>query len=58
MPSDKPIITLRLSEDIREKLRYLAAHEHRSMNSEIAYCIEYYLDAWESINGKIPVGEE
>ena len=57
MASTKPITTLRMQSEIREKLRYLANREHRSINAEIEYCIEYYIEAWEGEHGEIPVAK-
>lgn len=54
MSTDKRATTMRLSDEVREKLRYLAYMEHRSVNGEIEKAIADYILAWESKHGPIP----
>lgn len=61
MATDKRPTMLRLPEDLYEKIRYLAYLEHRSMNMEIEYALQYYIEQFEKRNGPIDLpnqGEE
>ena len=58
MATDKQATMLRLRPEVREKIKYLANHERRSINGEIEYCIEYYIQAWEATYGKIQNDEQ
>lgn len=54
MPSDKPIFTLRIDEDLLEKVKVLAGLNSRSVNREIEYALKQHIAAYESLHG--PVG--
>lgn len=55
MATDKKPTMLRLTENMYEKIRYLAYLEHRSMNSEIEYALSCYIQSYESTHGSISV---
>ena len=55
MATDKKPTMLRLTDDMYEKIRYLAYLEHRSMNAEIEYAIDSYITSFEKTNGTISV---
>ena len=55
MATDKKPTMLRLTEEMYEKVRYLAYLEHRSMNAEIEFAISKYIADFERTNGAISV---
>ena len=54
MATDKKPTMLRLDDAVREKLRYIAYADRRSLNAEIEYAIDFYIRTWEAANGPIP----
>ena len=55
MATDKRPTMLRLTEQMYEKVRYLAYIEHRSVNAEIEQAIEFYIANYENSHGPIPI---
>lgn len=55
MATEKKPTMLRLTNDMYEKIRYLAYLEHRSMNSEIEYALHSYISLYEQQHGVISV---
>lgn len=53
MATNKKPTMLRLTDDMYEKVRYLAYLEHRSINAEIEYAIDTYISMFEKENGVI-----
>lgn len=49
---------LRLEDDIREKLRYLATKNCRSLNKEIEFVVRQYIESYEKEHGEIPLPEK
>ena len=49
--------SLRVSEELIEKLKYLAKRNKRSANKELEYILEQYIENYESKNGVIPLNE-
>ena len=47
--------SLRVSEELIEKVRYLAIKNKRSTNKQMEYIIELFIENWEKENGKIEV---
>lgn len=45
--------SLRISEDMHEKLKFIAKDHKRSENKEIEYILEHYIKQYEKENGKI-----
>lgn len=53
MASEKRSTTLRLPEEIYEKIRYLAFIERRSVNMQIEYTLSEYISGYERQYGVI-----
>ena len=49
---------LRLDDELREKLRYIAAQNSRSLNKEIEYLVKKHVEAYEKEHGPIAVPRE
>ena len=58
MATDKKPTMLRLTNEMYEKVRYLAYFEHRSMNAEIEYAIATYISNFEKKHGSISVPDQ
>lgn len=48
-----PPFSLRISEELHEKLKYIARENKRSENKEIEFVLEQYVKKYEKENGKI-----
>lgn len=53
MSTDKRQFTLRLKEDIHEKIKFIADKNKRSLTMQIEYVIEQHINQFEKENGKI-----
>ena len=53
MATDKRVFTLRLTDDVFEKIGILATSEHRSMTNYIEYVLLKHLDEYEKEHGAI-----
>ena len=49
-----PPFSLRISEGLLEKIKYLASLNKRSANKEIEFILEQHIRKYEEINGTIP----
>ena len=49
---------LRLEDDVREKLRFLANKNCRSLNREIEYVVRQYIEEYEKEHGEILLPEK
>ena len=49
--------SLRVSEELIDKLKYLAKRNKRSANKELEYILEQYIANYELENGIIPTNE-
>lgn len=49
-----PPFSLRISENLLEKIKYLAAQNKRSANKEIEFILEQHIRKYEEANGAIP----
>ena len=58
MATDKIQCGLRLKESVYEKVKFLAAQEHRSFNNLVEYAIQKYIGEYESQNGPIKIERE
>lgn len=58
MATGKRVFTLRLSDDVFNKIGILATREHRSMTNYIEYVLLKHLDEYEETNGPISVQSE
>ena len=50
-----PPFSLRVSEDLLDKVKYIAENNKRSANKEIEFALEQYVNKFESENGKIDI---
>ena len=50
--------TLRISEGLLERLRYVAKYDGRSVNSQMQIAIRENIEAFEKQHGKIELGEK
>ncbi len=50
-----PPFSLRVSEDLLDKVKYIAENNKRSANKEIEFALEQYVKTFESENGKINI---
>lgn len=57
MPSNKRVFTLRLSDEVFDKIGILATREHRSMTNYIEYVLLQHLEQVEQASGPIQPGE-
>lgn len=53
MPSNKPIIVVRTTEEIKKKIEHVADENNRSVSKEIEYLIKRHLKRYEEDNGEI-----
>lgn len=53
MATNKRVFTLRLSDDVFDKIGVLATNEHRSMTNYIEYVLIQHLEQIEKNHGKI-----
>lgn len=49
---------LRLDDALREKLRYIANENSRSLNKEIEFIVKQHVSNYEKEHGKIPLPEK
>lgn len=57
MATNKRVFTLRLSDDVFDKIGVLASQEHRSMTNYIEYVLLHHLEEVEKERGEIKVGK-
>ena len=50
--------SLRVSEDLREKIKFIANQNKRSANKEIEFILENYVNEYEKNNGQIIITNE
>ena len=53
--TDKRQFTLRVQDDVYEKMRYLAYVERRSVAMEIEHAMQEYISRYESLHGSIQI---
>lgn len=53
MATNKRVFTLRLQDDVFDKIEYLAEEEHSSMTNFIEYVLLQYLNKYQEENGEI-----
>ena len=58
MATNKRVFTLRLSDDVFDKIGVLATSEHRSMTNYIEYVLIQHLEHIENDHGKIKTDEK
>lgn len=57
MPERRVALLLRLRKELKERLADLAKREHRSVNQQIEYILEYFLSEVANKPGNEQVGE-
>lgn len=58
MATDKRVFTLRLRDDVFDKIENLAKQQHRSMTNYIEYVLLKHLDEYEKEYGTIKIDDE
>ena len=58
MATNKRVFTLRLQDDVFDKIEYLSKEQHRSMTNFIEYVLLQYLNEYEDEQGTIPINKE
>ncbi len=58
MATSKKVFTLRLSDEVFDKIGFLATKEHRSMTNYIEYVLMQHLEQIEEKQGEIQTGQE
>ena len=58
MPSKKPIIAVRTTEEIIEKMKYIAESNNRSLSAETEMLIKQHIKSFENCNGIIKTEKE
>lgn len=58
MATRKRVFTLRLSDEIFDKIGALATAEHRSMTNYIEYVLMKHLDEVEKLQGEIKIDSQ
>ena len=58
MATNKRVFTLRLSDEVFDKIGVLATNEHRSMTNYIEYVLIQHLEQIEKEQGKITIDEK
>ncbi|MDO4340971.1 MAG: hypothetical protein Q4C91_23295 [Eubacteriales bacterium] len=57
MATNKRVFTLRLSDEVFDKIGILATKEHRSMTNYIEYVLIQHLEQVEKEKGRIDTGQ-
>ena len=57
MASKLPVLGVRIEDDLKEKLKYIADYNGRSMNKEIEQLIIRHIRQFEKDNGPIDLKE-
>lgn len=57
MPSNKPIIAVRTTDDIIEKMKHIADENGRSVSKEVEMLIKKHIKRYEEDNGEIKIEE-
>ena len=53
MPSDLPRLTVRMEQELIDKINVIAKKENRSTNQQITYIIKKYIEQYEQENGRL-----
>jgi len=57
MATDKIQTGLRLQQPVLEKITFIAKKEHRSLNAQIEYIVQEYIEQYEEKHGNIEINE-
>lgn len=55
MPSNKPVIAVRTTDDLKKKLEVIAEFNSRSSSKEIEFLIKKHVQQFEQTHGEIQV---
>ncbi len=58
MATDKRVFTLRLQDEIFDKIASLAKQQHRTLTNYIEYVLLKHLNDYEQANGSIKIDDE
>ena len=58
MPSDLPIITLRLAHEDNAKIKYIANDNCRKINDELKMLVLKHIKEYEAIHGELIIEED
>ena len=54
MARDKHVFSLRLRPENAEKIKFIADKSHRSLNGQVEFVVERFIQDYETKNGEIP----
>ena len=57
MPSNLPRLTVRMEQELIDKVNKIAQEENRSTNQEIVYAVKKYIEQYEKEHGRIKSAE-
>ena len=57
MPSNKPIVVIRTTEEIKKKIEFVAEENNRSVSKEVELLIKRHLKRYEEDNGEIKIDD-
>lgn len=57
MPSNLPRLTVRMEQELIDKVNKIAQEENRSTNQEIVYAVKKYIEQYEKEHGRIASAE-
>lgn len=57
MPSNLPRLTVRMEQELIDKINKVAEKENRSVNQQITYVVKKYIEQYEKENGRINSAE-
>lgn len=57
MPSNLPRLTVRMEQELIDKVNKIAQEENRSTNQEIVYAVKKYIEQYEKEHGRINSAE-
>lgn len=55
MPSNKPVIAVRTTSEIIEKMKHISKENNRSISAEVEMLIKKHIRRYEEDNGKINI---
>lgn len=58
MPSNKPLIVIRTTEEIKKKIEFVAEENNRSVSKEVELLIKRHLKRYEEDNGEIKLEKQ
>lgn len=57
MPSNLPRLTVRMEQELIDKVNKIAQEENRSTNQEVVYAVKKYIEQYEKEHGRIASAE-